>query len=163
MATHPQAGIETDVPPVAAAAGATTWRMPAGAAAVLGWLADQLRGERARWFLWLPVAQGVGIALYFSLGSEPPLWLGPTLALSPLAALAWRRSTAGGRSPYEAPLLLGLAALSIGFAAAQLRTARVEAPVLTRPGAHEIVGRVLFVEERTGGAPRLRNGEPRLA
>ena len=71
------------------------WWMPTGAASALRWLAHQLREERARWFLWLPVAQGAGVALYFSLRAEPPLWLGPTLALPPLAALAWRRITAG--------------------------------------------------------------------
>src|SRR5438445_2727388 len=31
--------------------------------------------------LWLPVVIGLGIAIYFELPSEPPLWLGPLLAV----------------------------------------------------------------------------------
>jgi competence protein ComEC len=43
--------------------------------------------------LWLPVALGLGIAVYYELPSEPALWLGPSLAaaalgLTFLAALA---------------------------------------------------------------------------
>jgi len=44
------------------------------------WILDQLDAERSRWMLWLPVAMGLGIALYFELPSEPALWLGPVLA-----------------------------------------------------------------------------------
>jgi competence protein ComEC len=44
------------------------------------WILDQLDAERSRWMLWLPVAMGLGIALYFELPSEPPLWLRPVLA-----------------------------------------------------------------------------------
>ena len=31
--------------------------------------------ERERWPLWLPVAMGIGVGIYFDLPSEPPLWL----------------------------------------------------------------------------------------
>ncbi|MEI8397376.1 MAG: hypothetical protein WCF85_21875, partial [Rhodospirillaceae bacterium] len=44
-----------------------------------GWLeslAGRLLDERERWGLWLPVGLGFGIALYFSLPDEPPVWLG---------------------------------------------------------------------------------------
>ncbi len=44
------------------------------------WILDQLDAERSRWMLWLPVAMGLGIALYFELPSEPAPWLGPALA-----------------------------------------------------------------------------------
>jgi hypothetical protein len=44
------------------------------------WILDQLDAERSRWMLWLPVAMGLGIAVYFELPSEPALWLGPALA-----------------------------------------------------------------------------------
>ena len=40
------------------------------------WLRAQLLAERERWLLWLPVGMGVGIALYFGLAREPPVWLG---------------------------------------------------------------------------------------
>jgi competence protein ComEC len=41
------------------------------------WILDQLDAERSRWMLWLPVALGLGIAVYFELPSEHALWLGP--------------------------------------------------------------------------------------
>ena len=44
------------------------------------WILGQLDAERSRWMLWLPVAMGLGIAVYFELPSEPALWLGPGLA-----------------------------------------------------------------------------------
>ncbi|MGQ0675332.1 MAG: hypothetical protein ACT4N4_04505, partial [Rhodospirillales bacterium] len=70
--------------------------------------------EREQWALWLPVAAGLGIALYFSLPSEPPGWAGPALALLGVAA-AWL----GGRSRltwFLSGWMLALAGL--GFAAA---------------------------------------------
>jgi competence protein ComEC len=105
----------------------------------------QLAAERERWFLWLPVALGTGIGIYFALPSEPPLWLGPLLLLIAIAAtLAWRRAPA-------LPLLLGAAAVAAGLVAAQLRTASIEAPVLAREGVHELEGRVVLVEDRVQG------------
>jgi len=35
------------------------------------WILHQLEAERGRWILWLPVAMGLGIALYFELPAEP--------------------------------------------------------------------------------------------
>jgi len=81
--------------------------------------------ERERWVLWLPVFLGIGIAVYFALPGEPPPQAGfVALIIFGLAAfLGYRR-----------PLVFILAALcgvmALGFFAAQLRTARVEAPVL---------------------------------
>ena len=48
------------------------------------WILDQLDAERSRWMLWLPVAMGLGIAVYFELPGEPALWLGPALAAAAL-------------------------------------------------------------------------------
>ncbi|MGA8400637.1 MAG: hypothetical protein WB697_12165, partial [Stellaceae bacterium] len=39
-------------------------------------LAEALAAEGDRRILWLPVFFGGGIALYFALTVEPPLWLG---------------------------------------------------------------------------------------
>ncbi|HYE50697.1 MAG TPA: ComEC/Rec2 family competence protein, partial [Azospirillaceae bacterium] len=102
--------------------------------------------ERERWPLWLPVALGAGISLYFALPEEPPAALGAVLALSALALLAGLR----GRAP--APLLAGLLALALGFAAAQARTALVAAPVLTREmGPVGVEGTVAAVERLEEG------------
>ena len=38
-----------------------------------GWFVS----ERARWALWIPVAFGVGIGVYFALPAEPALAIGP--------------------------------------------------------------------------------------
>ncbi len=61
----------------------------------------RLLEERERWFLWLPVGVGLGIALYFGLPREPPVWLGPAL-LVPLA-LASVGLSSGPRPPTSRP------------------------------------------------------------
>ena len=43
------------------------------------WILAQLQAERGRWLLWLPVALGLGIAIYYELPVEPAAWLGPAL------------------------------------------------------------------------------------
>jgi len=55
-------------------------------------VAETLAVERERWVLWLPVAFGAGIAVYFALPAEPPLWLGAvaTLAVAVTAGLGRR-------------------------------------------------------------------------
>jgi len=126
-----------------------TW---AGASdAALHWLAARLAAERERWLLWFPVAMGAGIAVYFSLGSEPPRWLGAAgLAAAALAAAgAWRRG-AGIALP------LALVALGLGFCAAQLQAILIAAPVLQRPlGAVAVEGRLVAVESLPQGARLL--------
>src|SRR5581483_11690348 len=74
------------------------------------WLTAAIAAEGERRVLWLPVCLGVGIALYFTLTVEPPLWIGPTaLALPALTTLVLRRWPA-----------LAAAALALTFAAAGL-------------------------------------------
>jgi len=92
------------------------------------WLLDQLDGERGRWLLWLPVALGLGIAIYFELPSEPALWIGPALAGGALIAVFL--SPAGSLSQ---ALWIGAAAASIGLGLAAWRTSWLAAPTLTRP------------------------------
>ncbi|MSO70784.1 MAG: DUF4131 domain-containing protein [Alphaproteobacteria bacterium] len=95
-------------------------------AARADWLSQQFLLEQERWVLWLPVALAVGIGTYFLLPSEPPPWVGgSSLAATLILFWAWRRSVA-------LPLLIALAACALGFSAAELRAARVAAPVLTR-------------------------------
>lgn len=95
-------------------------------------LARQLEREQDRWFLWLPVLYGAGVALYFALTFEPHFLAAVMPALAALALHAvWRRGTA-------AVLVTGtLVAVTIGFAAAKLRTghgARARAPDRARRG-----------------------------
>jgi competence protein ComEC len=119
---------------------------------LLSWLVANLLAERERWLLWLPVALGVGIAMYFALPLEPPLWLGATgllLATLLLAWSAWRLPAPAFHS--WAPGLLGLVVLLLGFTVATLRTQLVEAPVLERRAAYDLEGTVLLVEDKVRG------------
>jgi len=114
-------------------------------------LEQVLDAEQPRWFLWLPVMLGAGIALYFALAQEPSL---PTALLPAVMALilrfyGWQRVL---------PLLATAAMLSVavGFALAKLRTEAVRAPVLAKPvfGA-QVDGFVELVEPRPGKGQRL--------
>ena len=84
----------------------------------------------ARWLLWPPVLLATGIVAYFNLPGEPPSWAGwlaAGIALTLLASAypAWRGQVAGREA-----LLIGLAAVALGFALAQARLHAVAAPVL---------------------------------
>ena len=87
-------------------------------------IAEQIREDRQRWVLWIPVLIGLGVSVYFVLPAEPPLivtiLLG-ALCLAPLASFqfSWRR-----------PVLVALLAFWAGVIAGQIRTHLVAAPVL---------------------------------
>jgi competence protein ComEC len=111
-------------------------------------LAEALLAERERWPLWLPVLLGAGIGAYFWLPAEPPDWLGPTLLV--LAAALLKRAW-GARRGFAAAA--GGVALALGFAAAQLQSALVAAPVLThRLGPVMVEGRIESVDALPEGA-----------
>ncbi|HLG49687.1 MAG TPA: ComEC/Rec2 family competence protein, partial [Reyranella sp.] len=92
------------------------------------WILEQLDAERGRWMLWLPVAMGLGIAVYFELPVEPALWLGPAIAAAGCVAVA----LAPGGSKARA-LCIGVVAAAFGFGLATWRTADLAAPTLSRP------------------------------
>ncbi|WP_413205313.1 ComEC/Rec2 family competence protein [Rhodospirillum sp. A1_3_36] len=106
-----------------------------------GLLAHPFLVERTQWGLWLAVALGSGVALYFSLPSEPTTWIAPVV-LACCVVLA--RSSLGDGSR---ALLWGLAALAAGVSLAQGWSQSVAAPILHRPlGPLTIEGRVRAVE-----------------
>ena len=111
-----------------------------------GAISRSFAGETDRWFLWLPVLLACGIATYFGLPVEPPLWLSLAGFLI-LACALW----VFRRLSWVLLLLCVLGAVTAGFAAASLRTALVAAPVLADETAGELTGRVLFVEEGEAG------------
>jgi competence protein ComEC len=121
-------------------------------------LRRELAAERDRWFLWLPVAFGAGVAVYFGLPVEPPAWIGlAVLGLAMVLGLLGRR--------YSAAVIVALAlgAAAAGFAAAQLRTASVAAPVLEkRVGPVEVVAQVRAAPPRSAGS-RVVLQAPRIA
>lgn len=105
-------------------------------------LFDSLMAERERWILWLAPLLALGIAIYFLLPLEPPLWMTvPGWGVLAAAALHWRRER--GRQL----ALLILATALLGFQVAQLRSHSVAAPVLTREiGPLTVEGRVVAAE-----------------
>ncbi len=116
---------------------------------------DLVGRERDRWALWVPVLMGIGIGLYFSLKVEPPLLTaltGPAV-IAALLALLWRLKVGGG---YIALGLQAVLCLSVGFAAAKIRTERIEAPVLEREIRNATVeGRITGLRPGSDGFPRL--------
>lgn len=111
------------------------------------WIASSFFGESDRWFLWSPVLLGFGIALYFGLAFEPPLWAAPVaLALSAVALFLLRL-----RGP-SAVLAAAIFCIAIGFAAATLRNWSVAAPVLEKPWTGELTGRLVETELTDKGA-----------
>lgn len=129
------------------------------------WLTCALDAERERWPLWLPVAFGAGIAVYFALPAEPPPGLGLVLAV--LAGLVagiglWlgRRGRAG-----QGVVLIALVvcAGAAGFATARSHAAAAAAPVLAkRLGPVSIEGTLHAIEPGLKGA-RLTLDDPRIA
>ncbi len=119
-------------------------------------LAAAFLAEREQWVLWLPVAIGTGVAVYFALPVEPSWWIGPLwlLAAAALALLA-------GPARLGAYLLAwAIGAAGAGFAAAQLRTAVVATPLLAeRLGPVEVTGRIVDRELLADGAKRVVLGE----
>ena len=91
------------------------------------WLQAWVTAERGRFALWLPVALGAGVLLYFQMTSEPALWTGPALIAASLALciLAWRRFASRAAA-------LALLACAVGFTAGQVATFRA-LPIETLP------------------------------
>lgn len=109
-----------------------------------------LAAERERWLLWAPVLFGTGVGLYFAMPSEPPAWSGGAGSLLLVAGCVVARGR--GAATVAA---LAAALLATGFAAAQLRTTVVAAPVLEdRYGPGPIAGTVVRLESLPRG-PRV--------
>ena len=107
-------------------------------------LAATFGAERDRWVLWLPPAVALGIAAYFALPVEPPLWLGAMVLILAVGA-AWF----GRRAQAVLLVALGVGAVALGFAVSQLRTQSVAAPILERKyGPDWVAGQVLTIEPR---------------
>jgi len=110
-------------------------------------LARRLDDERDRWFLWVPVGMGAGIAFYFALPFEPPV---AVLAATPLlfAAVMLLRHRALAALMLAVPLCMAL-----GFNAAQIETRLVAAPMLDRAiGPGPIAGRLMRIESLPDGS-----------
>ena len=93
---------------------------------------------------WLPIAFGLGIAIYFGAEREPAWWAAVSLALVCVTIVILAR-----RRPVAFPLALAGAAVAAGFAVATLKAVYVAHPVLARPAMSvSIAGFVEVREER---------------
>jgi competence protein ComEC len=124
------------------------------------WILQQLDAERSRWMLWLPVALGLGIAVYFELPSEPALWLGPALAVAGTVTAILAPAGSKARA-----LCIGLVAAAVGFGIATWRTASLAAPTIGRPLFNiNVEGRIADIQRLPEGvrvvleAVRLKGG-----
>jgi competence protein ComEC len=106
------------------------------------YLAVNLVAERERWFLWLPVAMGSGVSLYFAWPVEPMLRVGGAGLGGAIALLLLLI-----RRPVLQRLSLGVCIAALGFVAAEVRTLLVTAPMLSaKVEGVKLSGRVLEVE-----------------
>ncbi len=107
---------------------------------------EALQDQRSEIFLWSPVCLALGIGAYFSLLSEPPLFLGIGLFFFSASLCIALRTQSGA---YYAAVIFCL--ICAGFLAASLRTYTVYTPVLTRDvGPTEIAGKVEKIEKLEG-------------
>jgi competence protein ComEC len=127
------------------------WRRLASLVLESGALRENLERERARWFAWLPVAVGIGIATYFAQPIEPAVWTALTLPAMALGLAAASRTGSVLRVVSYVVL-----AASLGFAVAKLRAEWVRAPVLPNEMRRAIVeGVVELIEPRPGRGERI--------
>jgi competence protein ComEC len=105
--------------------------------------------ERSRWSLWLPVALGAGVGVYFSLPFEPAP--GVAIASAGAALAAGAIAYTSSHSLLRVALALVAASL-IGFTAAKAREEMVAAPVLSAPvGPASLDGRVDYAQSHGKG------------
>ena len=126
-----------DVAASSAAGAVPTWHQRPFAA-----LAAAFAAEGERRILWLPVCFGAGIAFYFQLAFEPPLWLGTAVALAAIivCTIVWQR-------PVPRGIALALAFAAAGFAVMQEARWEHGGPMLDRRvGSVALTGRVLDVD-----------------
>ncbi len=113
-------------------------------------LSRALLAEGDRRLLWLPVAFGAGIGLYFWLKFEPPLWPGLILAAVAIAAFAALPGQAIAR---EAALALAL--FAAGFALMRFVASETAAPSLHRRQGPVVLSGLLTDIARKGKGWRI--------
>jgi len=115
------------------------------------YLADVFLTESDRWFLWIPVLFGTGIALYFSLGHEPHMLVISAGIMAAFGLFLLSRGKAVGW-PLSAALLI----IVLGFSDAKLRVSILDTPVLGKTtGAVTLTGWIERNEPRGGKVHRI--------
>jgi competence protein ComEC len=99
------------------------------------WIEGLLVAERRLWPVWLAIAFGAGVAIYFALPTEPPIWAG-AVAVTACICACW---LVLAFDPLLAASAL-LTAMAAGFLAGEVRTAQFDGPMLPAP-----IDRALYV------------------
>jgi competence protein ComEC len=106
------------------------------------WLGAALAAEHERLILWLPVFFGIGIALYFTLTVEPPVWVGAGAAVTGAVAGLLLRRIPSWRAPVWC-----LTIVAAGFALITETARERTAPMLDRRlGPVAVTGRVMDID-----------------
>jgi competence protein ComEC len=126
--------------------------MPRVRAHPVSWIWDDVQADRDRRILWLTVAFGTGISLYFALPAEPASVLGWALGATGilLGAAALGSDNAALRA-----VLSCCAALLIGFAVAKHRADSVSAPILVHKAGPSVIEGVVESTELHGKGVRV--------
>lgn len=111
-------------------------------------LSTALYDDRSRWILWWPVGMGTGISFYFSLSHEPTLIHALSLLLitftGACAVFLYRR-----HQIFRVGLCMAALSLTIGFAAAKIRTDQLATPFLSaKIETVTVTGRIVDIEEQ---------------
>ncbi len=132
-------------------------RLPSIGALARG-AAAEAAAQLDRLFIWVPVAFGLGAAIYLGLKTEPPLWPAAAAAIvlgAAATAVVWRAGPMAGSRALHAALVL-LAVIAAGFAIAKLRSDHVAAPIVPpNIGVAEVEGYVVDIDTPSQTGPRL--------
>ncbi|MEP2531055.1 ComEC/Rec2 family competence protein [Shimia sp.] len=118
-----------------------------------------LLGQRGHLFAWVPVCLAIGIGTFFSLKTEPDLWiLGLTAGFTGWTAMIALRSDA-----VVGPLFWCVTLVAAGFALAGLRAHQVAEPVMAFRYYGPIEGTVVGIDRSASDAVRLTLADVRLS
>ncbi len=107
--------------------------------------------QRGALFPWVPVALGSGIAAYFAIPWEPPVWM---LFLMGVLVVIFG-GIAARLGDLGRPVLIVCACLSAGYGIAGARANLVEAPVLGFRYYGPIEGRIVMIDRSSSDKMRL--------
>lgn len=95
---------------------------------------EEIASQKTRALLWVPFCFAIGIAIYFGLKFEPPIWLGLIGAVITLilSTVSWKFQTDQLASKAVIIISLIIAIIAAGFLTAQVRSHMVYTPMLLK-------------------------------
>lgn len=119
---------------------------------IQAWI-DEAAAQKDRLFVWIPVAFALGIAVYFGLGMEPPVWVGiaGVMIAVPAAFAVYPKHHDSLRWFFIFLTAVALCAAACGFLAAQAGTRIYGTPMLEKSvGPVDVSGRIESVDDLGG-------------